>query len=144
MVPQLGPVTVFEQGLQQTQGFVPVQLCRRPGVIVCQRQIGCPVRADSERNPDDFGLDIIKTGGLGIEGKQGGGFKDLDPFREFGPGQDGLDCFAVFRSAPVAPLRRVTMILSASDSTTPAVPVDRGRWLSAVPGYSQGRRHISG
>ena len=67
VVTQLRLRQVFEYGLQRGKDFVPIELMRRPGVIMAQRHVSRFAGRNRESHADDARLHVVQTVGLGIE-----------------------------------------------------------------------------
>ena len=64
-----------------------IELIRRAGIDMRQRQIGCMVRRDSERHADQLRVHHIQSGGFGIHADQFGGEYFFQPCVELRFGQ---------------------------------------------------------
>ena len=82
VVPDLGARRVLEQGLQCRQHAIPVELRRRAGIVVRERQIGGVSGFAAERHADDLGLHVVERGRLGVEGHEWRPPKPFEPLLE--------------------------------------------------------------
>src|SRR5450756_2217471 len=73
--------------LELMQGMRAIELIRRAGIDMRQRQIGCMVRRDSERHADQLRVHHIQSGGFGIHADQFGGEYFFQPCVELRFGQ---------------------------------------------------------
>ena len=71
----LPALRVLEQRLQPRERRRPVELVRRAGVVVRERQVGGLAGLDAERDADDLGFHVVEAGGLGVEGEEVGGLR---------------------------------------------------------------------
>ena len=58
---------VFQPGFETGERGFAIQLFRRAGVAMRQRQIGGLAGVDGKRHADQFGLHRVEPGGFGVE-----------------------------------------------------------------------------
>jgi hypothetical protein len=101
---ELAAVAVLEQRPQLLQHARAIELLRRTRVGVRERHVGRVAWLDRERHADDLRLHVVERGRLGVEGKQVGGAKRVEPAREMFLRQDQF----------VVPSRRPLLLLYLS------------------------------
>ena len=79
VLPDLGQLGILQQRLELLENLVTIQLFGGTHVVVAQGDVGGFARVDREGDTHYFSVDIAKTGGFRVEGKQIGRFQALQP-----------------------------------------------------------------
>ncbi|CRI63432.1 hypothetical protein THIOKS11320081 [Thiocapsa sp. KS1] len=88
---------VLQQGFQPFEHLQAIQLIRRAGVDMGDRDIGRRARLDGHREADQLRAHVVEVGRFGIEGEQLGGLELCDPGIEGVSGEDDLVVLARLR-----------------------------------------------
>ncbi len=95
----------LEPRLEPREHALAVQLIRRAGVAVREREVGGLARRDRERDADELGFHVVEAGGLGVERDERRACEPLAPALERRFGEHGLVAAGRRCQAPVQALR---------------------------------------
>ena len=106
VVTDLGPVRILEERAERAEHPFLVELVRRPGVAVRERDVRPLAGGGREGDPDDPRVHVVEARRLGVEG-EGLGFRDpVHPPAECLLGQHRLVRRLVLRGGLLAAFRR--------------------------------------
>ncbi len=90
MVAELRPVGRLEDRLQRGEHALAIELRRRAGIVVMQRNVRRRAGLDAERDADDLGAHVVEAGRLGVEREEFRLAQPFEPALEMPPFVDRL------------------------------------------------------